>query len=565
MMRSMPDSDVKQLLDEERDGRLERHLALLARMSQEFASSLDIDETLDNAIAQMLVYMNAEAASIFLLENDGAELVCRACAGPIDLKGLRLQANQGIVGKTVAENHVQMVRDVSKDPDFSVQVDQQTGFTTRSILCAPLTVKDRQLGAIELVNKRTADGLFASDDQYMLTALASSAALAIHNAAMAGALIEQERIQRELDLAREIQDNLLPAPRGDDFPVHGMNVPIREVSGDFFDYFMLDDGRIVFNLADVSGKGMNAALLMAKTSSLFHCLGKTVTSPGPLLSQINNEVCENSTRGMFVTMIGGVYDPADRSVVLANAGHNPALLHRRNGASEWLGGSSPPLGIVPGITIPETRLQLDEHALYLYTDGVTEAQQDENMLGEAGFLALIQAHADKPPHARLDAVMASLGREGRQLHDDVTLLVVEAPRHTRLLRMTINAEPGELKSLRDAVRTVLFSAGCQPQQCDEIVIAVNEAAMNIIQHAYAGKPGDIVVEIHNNAGELVIALRDRAPTVDASRIKPRDLDDIRPGGLGTHFMHQLMDTVTYSVPEDGIGNKLEMRIRLNGA
>lgn len=421
----MSDPEVKQLLERERDGRMERHLALLARMSQEFASSLHLDDTLNNAIEQMMVYMNAEAASIFLLENHDTELVCRACAGPIDLHGLRLGAAQGIVGQTVQENRVLMVRDVSKDPNFTTQVDQQTGFTTRSILCAPLTVKDHQLGAIEVVNKRSDDGLFADDDQHMLTALASSAALAIHNAAMASALVEQERIQRELELAREIQSSLLPAAVADDFPVHGMNVPIREVSGDFFDHFSLVDGRIVFNLADVSGKGMNAALLMAKTSSLFHCLGKTVTEPGRLLSLINNEICENTTRGMFVTMIGGIYDPADHSVLLANAGHQPALLYRGDADSEWIPGSSPPLGIVPGIDIPETRLSLRGAALYLYTDGVTEAQQDNHMLGEEGFLALVEAHAAKPASRRLAAIMASLNRPGRLLHDDVTMLVVE--------------------------------------------------------------------------------------------------------------------------------------------
>jgi sigma-B regulation protein RsbU (phosphoserine phosphatase) len=563
MMAAMAEQEVQDLLEQERDGRMERQLALLARMSQEFASSLDIDDTLDNAIEQMLVYMNAEAASIFLLENDDTELVCRASAGPIDLNGLRLAADQGIVGQTVQDNHVHMVRDVSNDPNFTTQVDQQTGFTTRSILCAPLTVKDRQLGAIEVINKRSDDGLFASDDQHMLTALASSAALAIHNAAMAGALVEQERIQRELELAREIQANLLPAPPGDSFPVHGMNVPIREVSGDFFDYFMLDDGRIVFNLADVSGKGMNAALLMAKTSSLLHCLGKTVTEPGRLLSLVNNEVCENTTRGMFVTMIGGIYNPADHSVVLANAGHQPALLHHRNGESEWIQGSSPPLGIVPGIEIPETTLQLDGHALYLYTDGVTEAEQDDTMLGEEGFLALVEAHADKSATARLEAIMASLNRHGRLLHDDVTMLVVE-PAVNALLDMTITADASQLKLLRDAVDSALASTVCPDRQREAIVIAINEAAMNIIQHAYAGQGGDIEVKILNNAGELVITLRDYAPAVDVSQIQPRALDDVRPGGLGTHFIRQLMDTVSYSVAEEGAGNRLEMRITING-
>jgi sigma-B regulation protein RsbU (phosphoserine phosphatase) len=424
----MSESDVQSLLDGEHDGRLERHLALLARMSHEFASSLDIDETLNNAIAQMMVYMNAEAGSIFLLENDDTELVCRACAGPIQLIGLRLASTQGIVGSTVQENRVHMVRDVSKDPNFTTQVDEQTGFTTRSILCAPLTVKDHRLGAIELVNKKTADGLFDDDDQHMLTALASSAALAIRNAAMATALVEQERIQHELQLASEIQCNLLPVTRPNDYPVHGLNLPMREVSGDFYDHFSLDDGRIVFNLADVSGKGMNASLLMAKTSSLFHCLGKTVTEPGQLLYMINNEVHENSTRGMFVTMIGGIYDPVSGTVTLANAGHQPALLCRPDGQTEWVAGQSPPLGILPDVEFPETTTQLDGGSLYLYTDGVTEAQTDGDMLGEEGLLALIKSHEDKPPSERLAAMLASLQREGRQLIDDVTMLIVEGPK-----------------------------------------------------------------------------------------------------------------------------------------
>lgn len=428
IMTSMSESDVQALLGVEGDGQLERHLALLARLSHEFASSLDIDETLNNAIDQMMDYMNAEAASIFLLENNDTELVCRACAGPIKLIGLRLAADQGIVGSTVQDNHVHMVRDVREDPNFTTQVDKQTGFTTRSILCAPLTVKDHRLGAIELVNKKTEDGLFRHDDQYMLTALASSAALAIHNAAMATALIGQERIQRELELASEIQNNLLPAARDDSFPVHGLNLPMREVSGDFYDYFTLDDGRIVFNLADVSGKGMNASLLMAKTSSLFHCLGKTVTEPGKLLKMINNEVHENSTRGMFVTMIGGIFNPADGSVILANAGHQPALLQSRRGEIEWIAGESPPLGILPGIDFPETRLNLAGGALYLYTDGVTEAQTDGEMLGEDGLLALIQSHQAKPASLRLKAMLASLQRDGRLLIDDVTMLVVEDQR-----------------------------------------------------------------------------------------------------------------------------------------
>lgn len=136
----------------------------------------------------------------------------------------------------------------------------------------------------------------------------------------------------------------------------------------------------------------------------------------------------------------------------------------------------------------------------------------------------------------------------------------------RLLSYRFPATASELKALRDRVRNALQGTVCPEKVIDAIVIAINEAAMNIIQHAYGeALDGDIELEILNNQGELVITLRDYAPSSDSSRFKPRALDDIRPGGLGTHFMHQLMDTLHYSVPADGIGNCLEMRIKINGA
>ena len=221
---------------------LEEQLAQLAEITQYFATSLNIAETLQNAIEQFLVYMGAEAGSIFLLENDDRELVCRKCAGPVDIYGLRLNANQGIVGKTVMTRTCQMVRDVTQDPDFAQSVDKDTGFVTKSILCTPLLIQGRCIGALELINKKSGKGLFDERDKHFSMALASAAALAIHNAQMADALIGQERMRKELELAREIQMGLLPNAGDDSFPVHGMNVPALEVSGDFYDFFRLGDG-----------------------------------------------------------------------------------------------------------------------------------------------------------------------------------------------------------------------------------------------------------------------------------------------------------------------------------
>ena len=408
------------------NARAEGTLGLLASVIQSFASSLDIEDTLHNAVGQIIEYLDAEAASLFLLEEAGEALICRACAGPVDLLGYRLKVDQGIVGKAVREDTVQLIRDVRQDPDFAGFVDAHTGFTTRSVLCAPLSVKGKRIGALEVINKLRGDGLFDVRDRHTLQVLASSASLVINNANMAAILVEQERLHKELELAREIQTNLLPPAGSEPSSVVGVNVSAREVSGDFYDFYKLADGSVGFSIGDVSGKGMNAALLMAKTSSLLHCLGKDVTEPSQLLARVNDEVCESATRGMFVTAIAGIYDPGQGTVRLANAGHPPALFRRRDGGFVQVPASAPPMGIAAGLHCETVSLSMQGGSLYLVTDGVTEGLgPDGEPLGMEGLLSAVDACVHLSPHDRLKRIVAAATSAPYPRTDDVTLLVIE--------------------------------------------------------------------------------------------------------------------------------------------
>src|SRR6185436_14590906 len=143
--------------------------------------------------------------------------------------------------------------------------------------------------------------------------------------------------------ASEIQKSLLP-PADPDLPIQGINRPIREVSGDFYDYFALPDGVIAFCLGDVSGKGMNAALLMAKTASLFRCLGKTIRAPARLLSILNREICETTSSGMLR---------------FANAGHLPPIVRKPHTGFRSFEASAPPLGILREAIFPEEEVRLE--------------------------------------------------------------------------------------------------------------------------------------------------------------------------------------------------------------
>jgi sigma-B regulation protein RsbU (phosphoserine phosphatase) len=407
------------------------HLELLSKMSGHLAVTLNIEETIQKALDLIVQFVKAEGGALFLLDSKDGSLECKASVGPVNIRGITLKTGEGIVGQCVSENSSRIVKDVQKDPDFDHSVDNTTGFQTRSILCAPMSGHMERIGAIELVNKLDANGLFSDTDLLMLQTLASAAALAISNAHMAKDLVKKERVNRELELATEMQRSLLPATRPAPFPVCGINLPAYEMSGDFYDFFELGDGRIYFSLGDVSGKGMDAALLMSKTASLFRCLGKTLHEPHVLLATINRELCETAIHGMFVTMTCGLLDLATGEVQLANAGHEPPLLHARDGSFTPIPASAPPLGILPLVAaddgIRKEILNLDGGTLYIFTDGVTEGDlENGSQLGVDGFINIIRESTDVPVADRIAAVVSLLGETGRKRHDDITLIAIDA-------------------------------------------------------------------------------------------------------------------------------------------
>lgn len=236
-----------------------------------------------------------------------------------------------------------------------------------------------------------------------------------------------EELNRDLNLAREIQKSLLPVSQGNNYPINGINISAKILSGDFYDYFELENGDIYFNLGDVSGKGVNAALLMAKTCSLFRGLGKRIDDPGKLLYEINNELCETSIHGMFVTMVAGLYSPAKDEVRLVNAGNPPALLLSESGICEEFEATAPPLGIMPDTIYTEYKFNLNSGSLYIYSDGVTEGYIDENrMLELSGLFKMISSlKKNTPPIDRLNSIVNNIVNNEISLRDDVTLLLLE--------------------------------------------------------------------------------------------------------------------------------------------
>jgi sigma-B regulation protein RsbU (phosphoserine phosphatase) len=401
-------------------------LSQIADLSQALTLSLDIEATLKQAVDRVADCMGAEAASVFLIDAGGLALTCRACAGPVDVTGLSLPLGQGIVGRTFAQNACQMVRDAEHDPDFAGKVDKATGFRTRTLLCAPLQRVDGPIGVLSVLNKRDG-GLFNEADRDLMRLLAAPAALAISNAALVRELIEQQRIKRELELARKMQRSLLPKRRRGNYPVLGINRPAYEISGDFYDFVDLPDGRIAFMIGDVAGKGLDASLLMVRTATLLRWTGKEGGAPDEWLSRVNVELAQTVARGSFVCAAAGYYDPRDDSATWCNAGFTPALLRGRDGNVREFEAGGPPLGILAEAEYPVERMHLDGGGLWFFSDGVTDVREvGRETIGMAGARALIERYIGLTPPARLRAIVAQLTR--LVLSDDTTLLLVESRR-----------------------------------------------------------------------------------------------------------------------------------------
>ncbi len=537
-------------------------LPVLAEVSQQLAVSVDLERTLRDSVAFITEYMRAEAAAVFLLDPGGTSLQCRACVGPVDILGLRIPADAGIVGRAVGQNACQMVRDVASDPDFTAKVDAKTGFVTRSILCAPLTTAQGAIGAIEIINKLDG-GLFEAVDRDALRLLAAPTALALNIARMAGELVEQSRIQRELTMARRLQRSLLPKRRRGNYPLRALNLPAQEISGDFYDFFDLPDGRIAFALGDVAGKGLDAAFLMVRCASLLRWAGKEGLPPGQWMARANDELCEAIPPGMFVCAVAGYYDPASRTAVWANAGFPPLLRISREGEVQRMPAEGPPLGILAHMQFAEQRCDIAGAALYLFSDGVTDVRSaDGQTLDLEGVEAALSEYASRSPEARLRRLVRRL-RELR-VTDDITVMLIEGGLSgTRLLLdHRFVARPVALSEMRRRLGEVLLASGAGVEQRQALVLALDEGASNIIRHAYGGPcDGTIRLRVWQDGDELQFELLDEAPCIDPARVQPRDLSECRPGGLGVNIIDATMDSWSLQ-PEPGGGNRLSMRKRL---
>jgi sigma-B regulation protein RsbU (phosphoserine phosphatase) len=395
-------------------------LLKLQKAAQKINSILDLDELMDKLVNDVACSFGCVEINVYLHEPEQQAMVLAGVHGcKVHTKGQHLRIGKdGLVGYVAATGQMRYAPNVSVDPYYLACQDE-----IHSEVAIPLTVEGTLVGVFTA--SHTELDAFSPEQLRLFQGLCNHVAVAVHNARRFEAeRSERQRMAREAQEARSIQQALLPrcSPLIPGFAVSGISVPAGAVGGDWFDFIDLGDGRWGLVLADVSGKGMAAALLMSGTRAMLRSLAQNLCSPGEVLEKLNGLLVSDFPSGRFVTMVYGILDPAARTFTFASAGHMPPLIVEESGARFLATETGLPLGVRSG-TFSETTAALSEGArVMLYSDGITEA---EDPAGEEYGAARLLAHVSQH-----DASMESLLGEvrkfanGNGLRDDATVILV---------------------------------------------------------------------------------------------------------------------------------------------
>jgi len=408
-------------------------LSSLVQITNIISSTLDLDELLLLVMDVARDVIKAEAASIFLVNETTGLLECELALGSVGdklCKKIQLEKGQGVAGWVWENGNPLIVPNVEDDDRFYSDVDEKSGFHTKSILAAPLIVQNRFIGVGEVIN-RTDGHEFTLSDLDLFIAFCRQVALAIENARVHQMTIEQTRIRQQLAAAKEIQQSFMPQhlPKCHDniFDIAAINLPATAVGGDLYDVLMLDDDHLAVFIGDVSGKGIPAALHMARLMSDFR-FHVHLEEPQNLMNILNELVYERSKFGMFVTAQYCKINIRTGHVVCSDAGHLP-LVHVHDGHSNLIHmRTGPPLGV-----LKETQYNVYEFCiqpgdmLCFYTDGLMEARNEQDNEYGLERLSALSAQEWKNAYDMQQAIIDDLQAFVGDMtpHDDITTVTFQ--------------------------------------------------------------------------------------------------------------------------------------------
>jgi phosphoserine phosphatase RsbU/P len=407
-------------------------LSQLLDVALQLATEHDLTRILQIVTNGVCRSVDCERASLFLINNSQDELYTRVVT-ELEIREIRLSTDHGIGGWVARNQQLVHVSDPHGDARWNSSIDARTGYVTRNILAAPVisTVDDRLVGVLQLLNK--SDGDFDEFDQQLIQAFAAHAATALERRRLQEEAIHAHELKQAMEMGRRIQRGFLPSalPNISGYEVASWWQPAEFVSGDYYDWLPLTDGRLAFAIGDVSGHGLGPSLIMASLRAMLHVLAKTMTEPLRIVELLADSIAPDLKQSQFISFLIVALDPSSHEIQFANAGHAPALKYDSHTNSfQRLEATRLPLGFPSVVVGPtETRCELAVNdLLILGTDGVIESRNPVGtMFGTERLQQLVSLHREKSAHDIVVAVSSTVQTfHGLELPpDDSTLVVVK--------------------------------------------------------------------------------------------------------------------------------------------
>jgi len=423
---SIPIKDIVEQKPDLSDKSLDR-LQILNALAMELIEDRPLDQLFGFIVDRVMQHLRPSRAAIGLLADNGKSFVSVEVRRQDSSDDSELAISQTLLSEVVEEKRALAFMDVSVDDKLS-RAKSIVMQGIHSVLCAPLTISDTVVGVLYvdfLYTQRT----ISEEDVRLVGQVARIAAVKLENTRLREEAIQKRLMDEELKTAYVIQRRLLPEkpPEAEGFTFAGLNRPCRSVSGDYYDFVVRPDGRVYFVIADVSGKGVTAALIMAGLQAYFRIFTKADPSPAELVAQLNAALKETLPQSKFVTLFAGRLDTTTGSVEYANAGHNPPLWVKNDGVTD-LAVTDLILGMFPKAGYQNQALSMERgDSLVLFTDGVSEAENlTEQEFGYPNISKAVGPLHGKDATTIAGALEQAVMTYAGDCHfgDDVTLLIV---------------------------------------------------------------------------------------------------------------------------------------------
>ena len=402
-------------------------LALISKVGVALLASVTLNETLEQVVTLVFEAVPADRCMVMMRAENSPELkvaVARLRQRVGEVGEIRI--SRSVIDEVVTNGKSVLTSDAQADPRFAGGTVMLQG--VRSVLAVPLGVGTNVFGIV-YADSPLAEGRFTEDHLKVLTTLASVAAIRVENARLTEEQMERERLEREQQVASEIQQRFLPAaaPVVNGYELQGISFPCYEIGGDYYDFIQREDGKLVVALGDVSGKGTAAALLMSSLHAAVHAHTEIHDSLAKTIGAVNRYLVESIPANRFVTLFYAELDPKNGALSFLNAGHNPPLIVHSGGTMEQLAAGGLPLGIMPDADFREGRTQLHHgDVLVIYSDGVSEATNPAGEeFGPTRLYEVVARNMDASAGGIRDRIESALTKfcQGTPAADDITLVI----------------------------------------------------------------------------------------------------------------------------------------------